>query len=85
MWSSAEIPIATWNGSVCVVVAVGTSPIRVVSGASRAASSTASNRPRTWSARESGPSSSVDWRLSESSIVTKSSSPRSASATSAAQ
>ncbi len=79
------MPIATWNGSVCVTVAVGTSPIEVVSGASRAASRTASNRPRTWSTRSSGPSNPADCRPSASSMVTKSSRPRSASATSPAQ
>ncbi len=43
-----------WNGSVCVTMTVGTSPMRRVSGATRAAISTASSRPRTWSVRRSG-------------------------------
>ena len=37
----------TWNGSVWVVVAVGTRPTFGVVGAIRAAISTASSRPRT--------------------------------------
>ena len=36
-----------WNGSVWVVIAVGTNPICRVAGAARAAISTASRRPRT--------------------------------------
>ncbi|SCE34194.1 hypothetical protein GA0115247_132422 [Streptomyces sp. PalvLS-984] len=57
----------TWNGSVCVVVTVGTRPIRVVSGATRASTAMAS-----------GPG-----RAKESLKVTKSSVPRSASRASA--
>src|SRR4051812_3904236 len=68
-----------WNGSVCVTVAVGTSPMRLVTGATRDAISTASSRPRTWSVRSSGPSGRSDWRPSASSKVTKSSVPASAS------
>ena len=44
---------ATWNGSVWVVLAVGTRPMRVVTGAMYEATSTASRRPRTWSVRPS--------------------------------
>ena len=36
-----------WNGSVCVTTTVGTSPVWRVKGATRAAMSTASRRPRT--------------------------------------
>ena len=43
-----------WNGSVWVVIAVGTNPMCRVAGAARAAISTASSRPRTRSVRESG-------------------------------
>ena len=43
-----------WNGSVWVTIAVGTRPMCRVSGATRAAISTASSRPRTWSVRSSG-------------------------------
>ena len=42
-----------WNGSVWVVIAVGTNPMCRVAGAARAAISTASRRPRTRSVRES--------------------------------
>ncbi len=73
------MPVATWKGSVWVVVAVGTSPTRVVAGAILAARSTASSRPRTWSVRSSGPSYREDCGPRESSIVTKSSRPLSAS------
>ena len=57
----------------------GTSPIPEVSGAIRAAISTASSRPLTWSARSSGPSAQVNCRPSASSMVMKSDSPRCAS------
>ena len=69
----------------CVTVTVGISPIWLVSGATLAAMRTASRRPRTWSVRSSGSSRSADWRLSPSSMVTKSSRPRSASVTRSAQ
>ena len=48
--------LETWNGSVWVNVAVGTSPMCSVVGATRLAMSTASSRPRTWSMRSPGPS-----------------------------
>src|ERR1039457_5348617 len=44
-----------WNGSVWVTTAVGTSPMFLVSGATRAAMSTASSRPRTWSIGPAAP------------------------------
>ena len=52
--------------------------MREVTGAMSEAINTASRRPRTWSLRPSGPLSFDDCRPNESSIVTKSSSPRSA-------
>ena len=67
-----------WNGSVCVTTTVGISPMCLVSGAARAAMSTASRRPATRSVR-------VDCRVKPSSMVTKSSRPRSASATTSVQ
>jgi hypothetical protein len=48
------IALAMWNGTVWVTTAVGTSPVCLVSGATRAAMSTASRRPRTWSVRACG-------------------------------
>lgn len=65
---------AAWNGSVCVTITVGISPMYLVSGATRAAIKTASSRPQTRLV------SAGDWSPSESSMVTKSSSPCSASA-----
>ena len=69
-------PVATWNGSVWVVVTVGTSPMREVSGATRAAISSASSRPRRRlvgsSAPFAGPPKTSDCSEKESSMVTKS-------------
>ena len=45
--SRVAMALDTWNGSVCETVAVGTSPIRPVSGAILLAMSTASSLPRT--------------------------------------
>ena len=64
--------MATWNGSVWVVVTVGTRPMCVVAGATRVASRAASSRPRTWSMRSSGRNGLADCSVSESSNVTKS-------------
>ncbi len=72
------IAVETWKGSVCVVVTVGINPIRWVTGAIRAAMRCASSRARTRSAPCPGTR-----RLS--SIVRKSSRPRSASAARAVQ
>lgn len=74
-----------WNGSVWVATTVGTRPMCRVSGATRAAIRTASRRPRTWSVRPSGSVKREDCGPRESSIVTKSSSPRSASVTTSCQ
>jgi hypothetical protein len=72
------IALEMWNGSVCVTMTVGTSPMPHVSGATLAAISTASRRPATWSVRD-------DWTVNPSSMVTKSSRPRSASVMTSAQ
>ncbi len=73
--------LAMWNGSVCVTTTVGTSPMPRVTGATLAAISTASSRPRTWPAPVPGPGSKA--RLS--SKVTKSRRAASASATRSVQ
>ncbi|SHS53508.1 Uncharacterised protein [Mycobacteroides abscessus subsp. abscessus] len=64
--SSVAIDLERWNGSLCVAGAVGMSPMWWVAGATRAAVSTASRRPPGVGANES-------------SNVTKSSKPCSAS------
>jgi hypothetical protein len=48
--SSVAIALETWNGSVCVTVAVGTRPIPGTTGAIRAATATASSNgpPSGW-------------------------------------
>ncbi len=74
-----------WNGSVASADVLGTSPIREVVGATREAIRTASRRPWTRSVRPSGPEKRADCSARASSIVTKSSRPRSASATSSVQ
>ena len=53
MKSSVAMAFETWNGSVCVTVATGIRPMWLVTGATRAATSTASGRPA--SQRESIP------------------------------
>ena len=73
----------TWNGSVWVTVATGTSPMCAVVGATRAATSTASGRPA--SQRGSSRACVAAAGVSPSSKVTKSSRPRSAVAASSAQ
>ena len=62
-----------WNGSVWVTVTLGMSPIRFVTGATQAATMTASRRPRTRSVRTSSPVTLLDCSPSESSSVRKSS------------
>ena len=74
-----------WNGSVWVTMTAGISPMERVTGATRAAISTLSSRPRTWSVRWSGAPNWADCRLRPSSKVTKSSRPRSASVTTSTQ
>ena len=59
-----------WNGSVWVVIAVGTNPMCRVAGATRAAISTASRRPRTRGAGV-GLEAVVGLQVQPSSIVRK--------------
>ncbi len=76
-WSSVCSAVATWNGSVCVVVTVGMSPMLRVRGASQLAVSSASRRPSTRAgsrvrdpAGASGPGSGAPCSRSASSKVT---------------